>query len=417
MARRNWYRVGNVDDVIPNAGFIRHYVDYASKCTDAPALYHVASAVSIVSVAVADHVYLSLDPSTDSKVTLNLWTLVVGRSSMDRKSTAVNLAGEILSQALPERIAPVSGSVEGFFEFLSEQPTAIIIASELAALLDQMEASYWRQGRSLLMDLYDARSSYTRKLKGKEPLVINEPRICMLAASALALLDQTTRQVDWSGGFLARMFQVYDERVRFQAVRREFVQEKAALVDELVDLSRIDRTAVRMTAQARDLHARSARGLDDLAQESPLHLHGPICRLTDHVQRVAAIYALTTDSDLGHQHMKQAIALGKMGLSSVKSIGGRIARDPALRLRQRVLDLLEKHPQGLWYREILNGAPALKRQLDPILESLVAEEHIRMEAWGRKRLIVPCEPGEQDDDEDEAQPQMLSATNENGAPS
>jgi len=379
----------DVDDIIPSSGFVRHFVHYATHCTDAPAIYHVAAAATAVSVAVSDTIHLVWDYQRDeSKIPLNLWSLIVGRSSLDRKSTAVNLATDLIVSAFPHKIAPISGSMEGLIEFLVDQPCCIFLIPELSVLLDQMEASYWKQGKSLLMDLYDGRGTYTRKLRGQEPVIIRDPRICLLGASAISLLDQTTRATDWTGGFLARMLPVYAERRDWLPCRMSSEVMRDPLITELGDLSSLHRHTVKATGQARALHARFSQHLDRLAQRSPAHLHGPICRLSDHVQRIAALYAITTDSDLSYHHMQQAVALGKMVLESIGAIGGKLARDPSLRLRNRVMEILARHPQGVWKRDLLQKCPATKRQLDPAIETLLDEEAIDIETWGRKTLVT-----------------------------
>lgn len=408
MARRRVHP--DVDDIIPKAGFIRDYLEYACRCTDAPPIYHVGCAATAVSVAVADTIDLVWEPrhGKGSAIPLNLWTMIVGRSSLDRKSTSVNLVTDLINDAIPHKVAPISGSVEGLVEFLADQPCAIFIAPELAALLDQMEASYWKQGRTLLMDLYDGRSSYMRKLRGHEPVVIRDPRVCMLAASALTLLDQTTRATDWSGGFLARVLPIYAERNTWRPARGSNDRKREDLSDALADIACLSRTTVKTTEQARRMHARFSKQMDELAQRSPAHMHGPICRLADHVQRVAAIYALTTDSDLGYSHMQQAIAFGRLCLGSIKAITDKVARDPMMRLRNRVLDLLMQNPEGIWKRDLLRRAPALVKQLDPVLATLQEEERVGIEIIGRKALVVLydgtgdyADAATDDDDDDE----------------
>ncbi len=338
-----------------------------------------------MSTAVADGIHLVFKRK---KIPLNVWTMIAGRSSLDRKSTSVNLAADIIREAFPHRIAPISGSMEGLLEFLTEEPCSIFVAPELAALLDQMEASYWKQGRSLLMDLYDGRSSYTRKLKGREAVTIRKPRISLLAASAISLLDQTARATDWSGGFLARFLTIYAERSHFLAEPDEDGTKRENLIDDLADLGSMRRATVKATKDARRMHKRFSMSMDDLAQKSPEHLHGPICRLADHVQRVAAIYALTTDSDLGWRHMHQAISFGRLALNSIKAIGDKVTRDPHFRARARVLAVLGKHPEGMFVRDLLRLGPFMKRQLDVILESLVEEERVSIEVLGRKKLVT-----------------------------
>lgn len=383
LADNGW----EIDELVPASGFIRHFVDYATKCTDAPEIYHVLAAISAASVAISDVTHLTMDAQDNSSIPLNVWHLLIGRSSLDRKSTSVTLASDVISSAIPDRIAPDSGSMEGLLEYLSENSTCIFIASELRALLDQFEASYWKQGKALLMDLYDGRETYSRKLKGKEPVIIHNPRVCLLGASALAMLGGNPNghgRVDWTGGFFARNLMVYAERQRFQSVRKVNQRERNSLISELFDLSAIDRRKVLATRRARDVWTRFSWSMDRQARNAPDHLHGPICRLPDHVLKIAGIYAATADTDLGYQHMTQAVRLGRLCYKSIEQIGDRLTEDEAMRIRGRVLFLLQRNPEHeLNRRDLLRNLKITVDKLNKVLQTLIAEDAVRIIRQGR----------------------------------
>lgn len=374
--------------VIPPSGFIKDYVEYASYCTDAPEIYHIGCAAVVLSTLMADRVRLITGKTEEN---LNLWVMISGRSSRDRKSTSVRIARDFISGIAPQRLAPTSGSVEGLLQRLVEEPCSVFLASELAALLDQMEASYWRQGRSLLMDLYDGGDEFTRQLINREPIVVYKPRISVLAASAATLLEQTTRSTDWTGGFLARFLVLYAERSRFLEHRRDNPHLRSKAADSLQQALDYPRGYMQVTDEGLQEHGRFSRWLNEKTDRSPEHLHGLITRLNDHVLRIAGLYALSlgVNTDLGRSTMRRAAAFGRIAYKSIGRIADRVTRDPRMKMRARIMNLVNESPGGITTRDILRQTHFIKRDTLPIFETLLAEGVIEIEQRGRKEIVYP----------------------------
>ena len=92
-------------EFVPGTGWLYNYVDYALATTDAPPIYHVASGLSCLSAVVSANCDFKIDKNS-KPLPLNMWILVAGTSSVQRKSTAVSLVSEALSENFPMLMIP-----------------------------------------------------------------------------------------------------------------------------------------------------------------------------------------------------------------------------------------------------------------------------------------------------------------------
>src|ERR1035438_142202 len=88
-------------EVLPKSehSWLRRYVRYASKRTDAPLGFHLGVGLSVLAT-VAGHRLLGR--FTGSKLPTNLWTMLVGSSGEAQKTTAIRIGSEMLLDVAPE---------------------------------------------------------------------------------------------------------------------------------------------------------------------------------------------------------------------------------------------------------------------------------------------------------------------------
>lgn len=98
----------------------------------------------------------------------NMWFLLLGASTLSRKTTGMKKIERILKDVgVGDNAVPQSFSPEGFIEFMSEHSHAYYLKDEMAGLLAAMQKSYMSDFRDLLMELYDG-GDYKRKLRTKK---------------------------------------------------------------------------------------------------------------------------------------------------------------------------------------------------------------------------------------------------------
>lgn len=278
---------------LPSHGLLRDHHDYASKCTDGPTIYHVASMATTMAALCADRASLVIEATP---YPLHLWTMLIGRSTIDRKTTSTRLAIGPMEDLYPNRVARVYGSPEGLWNHMNQHPCLCIYVPEGGAFFAQREAGYWRHAKDIWMDLYDYQKNGVTRQLAKQSITINKPRVSMLAATAYPLLQRYTRDTDWLGGFLARFLMISGEPGTPKPRLTSDPKVELHIQGLLKNVFQTDWGVMGITTQARailDEFADEIRaGLDEFAPG----LHPALNRLPDTAHRLAAIYEISAQA-------------------------------------------------------------------------------------------------------------------------
>lgn len=363
-----------VEDLIPREGFFKAHLAWANRLTDAPPVYHVASALAMLSAAVSNHVDGHFDIRMPDGGVLpsifptNLWVLIVGPSG-DRKSTAMEKAISC-GQKVVGMISAISGSPEATFDLVTHKPDIFFYHSEGSTLFSQLQASYWLQGQGLLCDLYDGREDppYVRMLKGirskKNPspkpiaVVIRRPRITILIGIAPDMLD-STRKSDWTGGLIGRMLLIYGELVKpdenppktDEPGRQELEKYLAKIrvsVEEIAKGGGGRGLQVGIRQEAMDVYREWVKALQASRKHAPPKIKTLFRRLPIHVLRTSALYAVSQFHDtITLESMIPAIRFGDHSAKSIDRVGDLLADDPILRTAIRIRDMMDAEESGV----------------------------------------------------------------------
>jgi len=187
--------------------FIKTYMKYAEAQTGAPRIFHYYMAYAILAQVIGRRA--TFHRAGGPKAT-NFWFLLIGPSSMSYKSTALNIAKNILRivYAKTDIILPHDGSYEGFIEHLEGQPQGIILHDELINFMAWMERSYNVGLMGLLTSLYDnMKETFTRRVgtrDKKKTYVIKEPFLNIVCCSTIEWLSKKVDENMVAGGFMYR---------------------------------------------------------------------------------------------------------------------------------------------------------------------------------------------------------------------
>lgn len=154
--------------------FIEEYKDWAAIATDAIESFHEVSAAILLSAICASGI--KLDTSYGEMIP-NLWGLILGDSTLTRKTTAMRMAMDIITDIDPEIILATDGSAEGLLTGLSSRPyrTSIFYKDEVSGFVDSINRKDYLAGMpETLTQLYDVPRLYTRRLR-KETITISHP--------------------------------------------------------------------------------------------------------------------------------------------------------------------------------------------------------------------------------------------------
>jgi hypothetical protein len=143
---------GEVDD---SRTIVERYVAWASTQTDAAPAYHHAGALMILSTMLSGSIRLPLRHAT---LIPNLWFMILGDTTLTRKSTAMRLASGILKQIAPGSLLATDGSVEGLLTNLATRPgvPSLFQRDEFSGLLENMaKKDYYAGMQQDFIKLYD----------------------------------------------------------------------------------------------------------------------------------------------------------------------------------------------------------------------------------------------------------------------
>lgn len=182
--------------------FLDDYIDWAKTVGDAAEAYHHAGAFICLSSLMAGSVQL---PTSFGIMVPNLWFLLLADTTLTRKSTALDLAVDLVMEVEPDAIMATDGSIEGMFTALSLRPgmPSIFLRDEFSGLIEVMaKRDYYAGMAETLTKMYDGK--FQKRVLRRETIEVRDPVLIIFAGGIrtkiLSLL--TTEQV--TSGFLPR---------------------------------------------------------------------------------------------------------------------------------------------------------------------------------------------------------------------
>lgn len=386
----------------PPYGFVRSWMEYMYPCTDAPLIYHVGVALSILSTLVPPSVML---PDGD-ELPANLFTLLVGPSVFSRKTYTIKQGRLALTKVAPHALMSDDGSGEGFADAILINPRRLIVSEEGGMFFQHtMSGNYASSLRSRLMALADATplERHTSKRGGKggagsvDVKREEHPRVCMLIGCTRAHLEEHTFKLDWEGGFLSRY-------LTFWATRSRTLEEpvldpdgRLRMESYLAAFAQITSCGpcVGMTDEARAYYRTWQRKLTGYAttRSIPEEALGVVERAQQHVRKVALLLAYDRHISLTAQdssNMSQAretpfavdiddvrvgCALGWFHVASVLHVRLNISDNPEGQLMRRIRNFIAESPTGMRsYAEILRKVDRRQKVTSEYLDTLISSE-------------------------------------------
>jgi hypothetical protein len=196
--------------------FISEYVAWASQKTDANPEYHVAAAFTLLSAVFSDHGHARVPFSTRG-LPLNLWFMVLGPTTISRKTTALHLMLDLLDELQDEDgvynyMMGSDFTGEGLETALLARPnrSGLIHKDEFHGLLHEMEQKAYKAGlKETLTALYDGRVSGRLRASGEAKMQKSTRASFVLwAMGTTGDVSSAMNLEDFKSGFLARFLYV-----------------------------------------------------------------------------------------------------------------------------------------------------------------------------------------------------------------
>ena len=180
--------------------FIDAYVAYASAQTDAPYEFSTGLAYGLLSAIAGPRVYLRLGAQ---QIRPNLYLIMAGTSTISRKSTSLSIGGYIAKQA-DVAFGASEMTPEALLMDMTESPHQVFTFPEFGGMLRHINSrSHLQHLKTLLTDLYDCPSQYTRRTMRRSFHIIR-PILSVWACTTIDWLLEAVTESDVCGGFLPR---------------------------------------------------------------------------------------------------------------------------------------------------------------------------------------------------------------------
>ena len=323
--------------------FFTEYVEWASHQTCSPKIYHIASALQCLSWAIPqDHNLVQYYAGTLHN---NLFTMIVGRSGDDMKSTSLGLSKRIIRE-LNGFISYHPASAEGLIEMLAEQPNQLFLYSEMGKFLSQSGSGYAETLKTTFTDLWDCEPQ-SRKRAGMETIKVDQPYVGIHSACSLPYLEKYTKPVDWNGGFLGRFLLFYGRSERTEPDPQPYQLER---VHELCErLKKRKQKAIGkycgLDMEAKRYWADWYNELQEKCQSSKIA--GTRTRLPAIVRKLAFYFAFDAHRaqrnkfNITEDDLMFATRIGDMHLESVEAIASLLCDDEDQKLRRKIIRSIE----------------------------------------------------------------------------
>lgn len=182
--------------------FVERYITWARGLGDAAHQYHQAGAFIILSTLLSGNVRL---PTSFGTFIPNLWFMILADTTLTRKTTAMDIAVDLIAELDPDSILATDGSIEGLMTSLSLRPgrPSIFLRDEFSGLLEAMtKKDYYAGMAEVFTKLYDGKMQ--KRVLRKEILEVRDPRLILFAGGIKNKVTGLLTFEQVSSGFMPR---------------------------------------------------------------------------------------------------------------------------------------------------------------------------------------------------------------------
>jgi hypothetical protein len=201
---------------LPRDTFVDRFTIWARSRTDAPLPYHEAGAFVILSTLLAGRVHL---PTSWGTIVPNLWVMLIGASTIDRKTTSLRMAKQLLLSVDEDAILATDGSLEGIMTAMQTRPGrgSIFFKDEFSGFLAAASKKEYMAGiLEMFTFLYD--SDYFKRTLRSSTIEVRDPTLILFCGGVRTEILQHLSRDHITSGFGARFIYV-DAETQFDNIR------------------------------------------------------------------------------------------------------------------------------------------------------------------------------------------------------
>lgn len=182
--------------------FVERYIRWASSLGDAAVQYHQAGALVALSAMLSGGVRL---PTSFGTIKPNIWFMILADTTLTRKSTAMDIAMDLIEEVDGNLVLATDGSLEGLLGQLSTRPgmPSIFLRDEFSGLLESItKKDYYAGMAEMLTKLYDGKMA--KRVLKKEIIEVRDPTFIMFAGGIKNKICGLLTDESISSGFVPR---------------------------------------------------------------------------------------------------------------------------------------------------------------------------------------------------------------------
>lgn len=204
-----------IDNLQPT--IIDDYCKWAGSATDASPVFHELSSVILLSCLMSKSLRME---TSNNKVVPNLWGLLLGDSTLTRKTTAMNLALDFIMDIERDLILSGDSSPEGLMHNLSLRPSMVSIfhRDEVHGFFSSIQKKdYLSSMPEIMAKMYDVPKYLPRTLR-KETFIVSEPIFIFFGGGVPDKMYSLVGEEYFLSGFVPR-FLVVESRGDIDRIR------------------------------------------------------------------------------------------------------------------------------------------------------------------------------------------------------
>lgn len=365
-----WAIPDDVVSALPLTGWVKDYLAYGAYCTDAPLAYHLGVGFTVLAAAAANvdvRIYRP-DDGLKSEVPLHLWSVLVADTG-DRKSQAMDLGIDILRVArkmagAPRFLLPNDGSLEAWHDFMAESPNVLLYRDEIATLFDQSRRGYSEGMKHWLIERGHGKElERTTKAKGKESVVVERPRICILGGIPPDTFRAKSGKGDWRSGFLTRFSFWPGRRTRYMSTPVTDAKTEKILATWVANVAYRSRGYLAIVQEGTTVISDWVlRTVERMREDYPPEVFGHLLRYQDLAYRLSGMIALGEQIKaqiapagvvvVRKCHTEAAVEVIEALRPAAMALFGELAREAERGEEQEIIEVLRQCRRPLTSREL-----------------------------------------------------------------
>jgi hypothetical protein len=190
------------DHIEATPTIVEEYIEWAKTLGDAAWQYHEAGVFIILSSLLSSSIRL---PTSYGIVTPNLWLLILADTTLTRKTTAMDIAMDMILDIDSDCVLATDGSIEGLLTSLSTRPSraSIFLRDEFSGLLEMMtRRDYYAGMAETLTKMYDGK--FQKRVLRKEIIEIRDPILIVYAGGIRTRIYELMDYGYVTSGFIPR---------------------------------------------------------------------------------------------------------------------------------------------------------------------------------------------------------------------